>query len=202
MEAEPAAAHPVAPALGDIGGSDAPPALKTEPDAETAQGPAAPAPADAAHTDAGQAGDAVKMEDAAQDGAEEEDEPGLPPLPSTVQLLQDSCGWTVNGRIEVRCLVFPAYLEQPSREGDGVCICCAAYKARCGIRTAALHAACSTICRGGSPRGVVHALASRVQSEQHGTRSRLSVMQSMCNHARCAPADCAPGAPKPSHATL
>ena len=35
-------------------------------------------------------------------GAGEDDGPGLPPLPETAQLLADSCGWTVSGRIEVR----------------------------------------------------------------------------------------------------
>ncbi len=110
MAAEPAAAHLAAPAVGETGGMDAAPALKSEPGSETAQEPAVAAErsADAAETVACAAMDAVKTEGAEQDGAEEEDAPGLPPLPSTVQLLQESCSWTVNGRIEVRCQPFPA----------------------------------------------------------------------------------------------
>ena len=39
-------------------------------------------------------------EEGGQDG--EQGSPGLPPLPETAQLLADSCGWAINGRIEVR----------------------------------------------------------------------------------------------------
>ncbi len=107
MEAEAAVENPAAPAAGVAGGMDAAPAVKAEPGTETLQesAAAAPAPVDAADTIAGAASDAVKTEDAPPEGAEE-DEPGLPPLPSTVQLLQESCGWTVSGRIEVRRQLF------------------------------------------------------------------------------------------------
>jgi len=90
--------------------------------------------------------------------------------------------------------------------GDGVCICCAASKSPCGIGTAALHAACNTKCRGGSPRRVVHALVVRptVGNPRHDTGPCMGRVQSMCDHTRklFVPANalCAPGAPKPSHA--
>ena len=116
MDAEPAA-HPAAPAADATGGADAAPALKTEPGAETAPeaAVAAAASAGAAEAVAGAADSAVKAEGAAQDGAEMEEEPGLPPLPSTVQLLQESCGWAVNGRIEVRRLFFAATTAETPR---------------------------------------------------------------------------------------
>ena len=142
MEAEPVAAQPPATAADDTGGMDNAPALKTEPGADPAQEPAvaAAAPTDAAETVAGAADGVVKAEEgAAQDGAEEEGEaPGLPPLPSTVQLLQESCGWTVNGRIEVRVPSVVA-VKAEGCVWTMVRACSAASKSRLEIEVVAFH---------------------------------------------------------------
>ena len=99
--------------VADAGGIAAvPAAAKVEPGSESAPEPAAAAAehADAAEPAGGHTGDiAIKAEGEAEGGAvnDEEEAQELPPLPSTVQLLQESCGWTVNGRIEVQPVPSP-----------------------------------------------------------------------------------------------